>query len=305
MENKGNILTLGTFDGVHRGHQALLNSVTTFAKELHLKSLALTFTKPPRLYFSPSKEPTLLTTIQEKRRFLNSIGIDRVRVLNFNQSLASVSATDFFNRIILRQCGAKGIVVGYNFCFGSSREGTIPFLKKMAKRKGIRVEVLPPLLKGERPISSGWIRESLKRGHLKLANDLLGRAYSAEGTVVPGLGIGKKIGFPTLNFKVDPMKILPEGVFVVKVNLKDENKFWIGMANVGVRPTIVEELKNKRLEVHLLNFRGNLYGETLTAHFLKKIRSEKKFDSLGSLKAQLKKDLEVTKHSLFFRLTRE
>jgi len=311
----GSVLTLGTFDGVHRGHQSLLKKVLSYSRELNLKSIALTFSQPPRLYFSPSSEPYLLSTVEEKKVLLKNEGIDKVVILNFNRSLSLMTAKVFFEDFILKKYRARAIILGYNFCFGKDRQGDISFLKNEAGKAGINVDRIPPLKAGKLPISSGRIRNALKEGNLSLANTLLGHPYLAIGKVIKGSGIGKSFGFPTANLEVDPLKILPLGVFAVKVTHPHWKNPLVGMCNVGVRPTLrsekeirdVKEIRDGALfvranrapslisfEVHLLNFKGDLYGQSLSVQFIKKLRAEKKFNSLQELKVQLNKDREQT-----------
>lgn len=287
----GSVLTLGTFDGVHRGHRKLFNDVVKRARLLGLTPAAITFTVPPRLFFFPSPEASLLTTIDEKKQLLKECGIEKIYVLKFDARLARMSAKTFFGKYIAGLGFAREVIVGYNFGFGKNREGDTRFLETAGRKAGIGVKILPPIVAGAVPVSSGRIREALKQGSLEQANSLLGAPYSVTGRVMKGRNLGQKLGFPTANLETARDKIVPLGVFAVKAEIEGERKTWDGMANSGFRPTIEGGISKKLfLEVHLFDFSGNLYGKTLKIRLLHKLRNEKVFDSLAELTHQLKKD---------------
>ncbi len=287
---KNSILTIGTFDGVHLGHRKIIRDVVDRAKKTGCESAAITFSVPPRLYFFPSNEPALLTTVTEKKELLKSCGIDKVHVLDFDENLARLSAADFFKKFVIKKCRAQEIIVGYNFGFGHNREGDARFLEKAGAENGIRVKIFPAVVSKSVPISSGRIRDALKEGNLKLANSLLGEPYRVSGKVVHGQHLGSRLGFPTANLDIDKNKIVPLGVYAVQAGLTGK-KIYKGMANVGFRPTVTGSgLKVKSVEIHLFNFSGNLYGKTLRVRFIAKIREERAFPSLDELRGQLKKD---------------
>jgi riboflavin kinase/FMN adenylyltransferase len=292
------VITIGTFDGVHQGHQAIIRETCRLAQQRNRIPTAITFPYPPRLFFNPSPEPYLLTDILEKQTLLKSFGIQKVMVFDFNRNFSKLSPESFFKKIILGQCRASAVVVGYDFRFGSERSGDIHLLKKMGEKHSIQVTVIPPLQDRKKvPISSGRIRGHLQRGELKQASALLGHPYFLIGKVVGGAGLGKTLGFPTANLQIHPFKIAPEGVFAVRAEVlkKTGSNFSVvkklkGMCNIGFRPTLHASVKTKTIEVHLFHFSGSLYGKTLKIEFIRKLRSEMKFKSLPALKKQLIKD---------------
>ncbi|OGR81397.1 MAG: riboflavin biosynthesis protein RibF [Elusimicrobia bacterium RIFCSPLOWO2_02_FULL_39_32] len=294
----GAVLTIGTFDGLHRGHLKIIKRVLKNSLQFHLPSLAITFEFPPRLFFTPLKEPYLLSTPEEKSWLLKEAGIKKVVVLKFNKRCSLISAKEFFLRFLKRKYQAKNIVVGYNFCFGRDRLGDIPFLKKMGKENSIPITVIKALEDQSAPVSSGRIRAALRKGDLETAHRFLGHPYFCLGRVNGGRKIGTKLGFPTANLKISDLKILPLGVFLCRVGvgfkdgkLSGADSFFYGICNVGFKPTLKEAGKPARsLEAHLFNFSGKLYGKILKLEFLKKIRDEKKFQNLDDLRKQLEKD---------------
>lgn len=285
----GSVLTLGTFDGVHRGHREIFRSVARRARLLCLTPAALTFTVPPRLFFFPSPEASLLTTVAEKKELFKECGIERIWVLKFDSRLAHMSAEAFFSKYVAGICKAREVIVGYNFVFGKNREGDARFLEEAGRRFGIGVKILPPIVAGAVPVSSGRIREALRDGDLERANAFLGSPYAVTGRVVIGRKLGQKLGFPTANLETVPEKIIPPGVFAVQAVLPGGRMVLGGMANSGFRPTVAGP-KKKSLEVHIFGFSGNLYGKTLKIRLVRKLRDEKAFGSLADLARQLEKD---------------
>jgi riboflavin kinase / FMN adenylyltransferase len=286
---RGSVVAVGTFDGVHRGHQAILRRAARLARRHRLQSVALTFARPPRLFFSPQPGPQLLTLPSEKARILKDLGMDRVEILRFDQRLARLSAADFFQRFLIRRFRARHIVVGYNFLFGRGREGDTAFLREAGKKIGVRVHVVAPVGLQGAPVSSGQIRRHLAEGDLVLARRKLARPYEATGRVKTGQGLGRRLGFPTANVELPPEKIVPPGVFAVRVTLPDGRQ-RPGLCNVGVRPTLREKRPRRTVEVHILDFSGDLRGKVVRVEFLIKLREEKKFGSLAALARQLQKD---------------
>jgi riboflavin kinase / FMN adenylyltransferase len=284
----GAVLTLGTFDGVHKGHQALLKKASARARALKVPLIAVAFRKPPRLFFSPAKEPSLLTTPVEKEALFRRFGADRTVLLSFDKKMAKLSARDFFDRYVRRLWKAREIVVGYDFGFGRGREGTTESLTALGREHGIAVHVVPALKRGGEVISSGAVRRDLAEGKLSAAARKLGYAPFVTAKVVRGKGLGRRLGFPTANLAVDADKILPPGVFAVRVTLPD-GSVRRGMANVGVRPT-VDGGGLRSAEVHLLDFKGTLPGKTLRMEFLRRLRGERRFPSVEALTRQLHRD---------------
>ena len=280
------VVTIGNFDGVHLGHQALLTEVKKRAHDLKLESAVITFEPNPKDYFSQNKPQTRISSLREKIELFNEIKIDRVHIIKFNQEFSKVTANEFIS-VLIKQLKVKEIVVGEDFCFGRGREGSIKQLSASSMKLNIKNKIL---MDGKR-ISSTLIRNLLANDKLDEANKYIGRPYSISGKVVHGEKRGRKIGFPTANIHMRHNRPPLKGVFAVKF----QNHF--GVANLGIRPSIKGETK-LQLEVHLLNFSSDLYGQHVSVIFLKKLRDEKKFKSLDELKEQIK--LDVIKAKLFF-----
>lgn len=280
------VVTIGNFDGVHLGHQALLTEVKKRAHDLKLESAVITFEPNPKDYFSQNKPQTRISSLREKIELFNEIKIDRVHIIKFNQEFSKVTANEFIS-VLIKQLKVKEIVVGEDFCFGKGREGGIKQLSASSMKLNIKNKIL---MDGKR-ISSTLIRNLLANDKLEQANKYIGRPYSISGKVVHGEKRGRKIGFPTANIHMRHNRPPLKGVFAVKF----QNHF--GVANLGIRPSIKGE-KKLQLEVHLLNFSSDLYGQHVSVIFLKKLRDEKKFKSLDELKEQIK--LDVIKAKLFF-----
>ena len=280
------VVTIGNFDGVHLGHQALLTEVKKRAHDLKLESAVITFEPNPKDYFSQNKPQTRISSLREKIELFNEIKIDRVHIIKFNQEFSKVTANEFIS-VLIKQLKVKQIVVGEDFCFGRGREGGIKQLSASSMKLNIKNKIL---MDGKR-ISSTLIRNLLANDKLDEANKYIGRPYSISGKVVHGEKRGRKIGFPTANIHMRHNRPPLKGVFAVKF----QNHF--GVANLGIRPSIKGE-KKLQLEVHLLNFSSDLYGQHVSVIFLKKLRDEKKFKSLDELKEQIK--LDVIKAQLFF-----
>lgn len=280
------VVTIGNFDGVHLGHQTLLAEVKKRAHVLKLESAVITFEPNPKDYFSQNKPQTRISSLREKIELFNEIKIDRVHIIKFNQEFSKVTANEFIS-ILIKKLKVKEIVVGEDFCFGRGREGSIKQLSASSMKLNIKNKIL---MDGKR-ISSTLIRNLLANDKLDEANKYIGRPYSISGKVVHGEKRGRKIGFPTANIHMRHNRPPLKGVFAVKF----QNHF--GVANLGIRPSIKGE-KKLQLEVHLLNFSSDLYGQHVSVIFLKKLRDEKKFKSLDELKEQIK--LDVIKAKLFF-----
>lgn len=282
------VLTWGTFDGVHRGHRAIVRRLLRLAHRHKTPAIALSFERPPRHFFNPPQGPDLITTQAEKAAFLRQLGVHRVRFFRFDQRMAMTSAEAFFHETLLRRYRARCIVVGNRMTFGKNRVGRLPLLKKWGHAAGIPVHVVKPVRFRGRPISSQQIRRLLRRGDIRTAQALLGRPYSVQGRVVRGAGRGQTLGFPTLNIKPLLEKILPPGVFVVRVNPGGR---W-GLCNVGTRPTFTPREKRLHLEVYLLEGRPLRLPRSLTVIFMKRIRAERRFPNARSLHHQIEQDIQ-------------
>lgn len=284
----GSVVTIGNYDGVHLGHQELINILKKKAKELDLPSVVVIFEPQPEEFFTDD-DSLRISSLREKITELEKNGVDNILVLPFNPYLAALSAMDFINKILINSLRAKYLVVGDDFVFGHRREGGFSLLNNESSRAGFEVCEVPSIkLDGVR-ISSSLIRASLAHGNLDLAGKLLGRSYRVCGSVVHGDRIGHDIGFPTANIHLKKRELSLTGVYLVKIhNLGPKTLF--GVANIGFRPTVSG--KKKRFEVYIFDFDANIYSKKINVEFCKKIRDEKRFRSLEDLKEQIGKDIE-------------
>jgi len=287
--HKGCVITIGNFDGVHTGHQAVIRQLQQYAREVSLPAVVVTFEPQPLEYFSPGTAPSRLTSLREKMEWLSEHGIDRVLCLRFQKSLAELPAEDFVEQLLVQGLGAKYIVVGDDFRFGKGRAGNFRLLQSLQKQYGFTVLSTQTLMtEGER-VSSSRIRELLEAGRLQEVKPLLGRPYSMSGRVIRGDDRGKQLGFPTANIALKRNKSPLLGVFAVRVEgLQD--RVHKGVANLGTRPVFFGN--QVLLEVHLLDFAGDIYGRHLHVNFDCRIRAEQNFASVAELVAQIKKDIE-------------
>jgi riboflavin kinase/FMN adenylyltransferase len=281
-------LTIGNFDGVHLGHQAMLAELKRAAARRSLPACVLTFEPHPREFFAPDKAPTRLTSLREKLELLAGCGVDRVHVCRFNFGFAQIAAEDFLERIIARGLGARWVLVGDDFRFGARRAGSLVMLKQAAPRLAFEVAALASVtLDGER-VSSTALREALAAGDLERAGRLLGRGYSISGRVVRGDGLGRKLGFPTANVQIKHNRPPLMGIFVVRLHGAGPEALR-GVASLGVRPTVKQQ-GAPVLEVHALDFTGDLYRRHVRVEFLRKLRDEEKYADLASLTRQIALD---------------
>lgn len=283
-------LTIGNFDGVHLGHQAMLSELVRAARGLGLPACVLTFEPHPREFFAPDQAPVRLTSLREKIELLAARGIDRLHVCRFNYELAQVSAPQFIERVLVEGLGVRWLLVGDDFRFGARRAGNFVTLARAAPRFGFEVKAMESvILDGER-VSSTAVRTALAAGDLAHAARLLGRPYSISGRVVRGDGLGRKLGFPTANVQMKHNRPPLTGIFAVEVSGATD-RVLRGAASLGVRPTVTERGRPV-LEVHLLDFDGELYGEHLRVDFLHKLRDEEKYADLATLTRQIALDVE-------------
>jgi riboflavin kinase/FMN adenylyltransferase len=295
--HKGCVATLGSFDGVHLGHQAILQQLVRLAKQTQLPSLVIIFEPQPQEFFQGDKAPARLMRLREKIQALLAAGVDRVLCLSFNDYLRSLSAMDFIEQVLIQGVDIKHLVIGDDFRFGCDRRGDFALLKQVGDQKGFSVTDTVTLnIEGER-VSSTRVRQCLEAGDFAAAEKLLGKLYSISGRVVYGQQLGRQLGVPTANVHLRRYKSPLQGVFAVTAQV--EGKMIQGVANIGVRPTVNGD-KKLLLEVHLFDFSQKIYGKMIEVIFHKKLRSEKKFASLDELQTQLKKDIDEAK--AFFNL---
>ncbi|MGQ0522211.1 MAG: bifunctional riboflavin kinase/FAD synthetase [Betaproteobacteria bacterium] len=283
-------LTIGNFDGVHLGHQAMLAELVRTARQRNIPACVLTFEPHPREFFAPDQAPTRLTSLREKVELLAVHHVDRVHVCRFDYELAQVSAPDFIASVVVRGLGAQWVLVGDDFRFGARRSGNFATLAHAASPLGFEVRAMQSVvLDGER-VSSTAVRTALAQGDLTRAARLLGRPYSISGRVVRGDGLGHKLGFATANVQMKHNRPPLTGIFAVAVaGIGD--RALCGAASLGVRPTVKEQGRPV-LEVHLLDFDGTLYGSHVRVDFLHKLRDEEKYADLATLIRQIGRDVD-------------
>lgn len=282
------MVTIGTFDGVHIGHQKIIKKLTKKALQKNLSSVVLTFFPHPRMVLQQNSDIKLINTIAERKEILSNLGLDYIYVKEFTRVFANLSARDFVKTILVETLHAKHVIIGYDHKFGKNRSANIDDLKKFGDEYGFEVEEISAQDVADVAVSSTKIRAALNSGNIKTANAFLGYNYYINGTVVKGRGFGKKMEFPTANIEVDESyKLIPKnGVYVV--SSKYNGKIIYGMMNIGVRPTFDDN--NKTIEMHIFNFDQDIYGTALRIEFLDRLREERKFESVDALIAQLRKD---------------
>ncbi len=285
---RGCVATIGNFDGVHRGHQAILQRLRERAAELQLPSCVVIFEPQPREFFAPDNAPVRLSRLRDKLELLAAVGVDRVLCLAFNRRLRELSAADFVRTVLVDGLGVQHLEVGDDFRFGCDRAGDFPFLEQAGKQFGFSVEdAITIELDGER-VSSTRVRNAAQVADFALVEQLLGRPFSISGRVLHGQKLGRQLGTPTANVQLKRRRAPLNGVYLVSVEL--DGRVQPGVANIGMRPTVAGDGR-AHLEVHLLDFAGDLYGRRLTVVFHQKLRDEQRFASLEALKAAIDADI--------------
>lgn len=296
-------LTIGNFDGVHLGHQAILERLKQAANRLQLSACIMIFEPHPREFLTPNQSPTRLTSLREKLEIFAELGIDRVQICHFNHSFAQISAQSFITDILLKQLNVRWLLVGDDFRFGTKRMGDVSLLKAHSQQANqFEVEVMADFSINHIRVSSTAIREALSAGNMVLAQQLLGRPYSMSGRIVNGEKLAKQLGFPTANIHFKHNRPPLQGIFAVEVISRVSSKLprvMQGVASLGVRPTTHNSNK-LILEVHLFDFDQEIYGQHLQVNFLHKLRDEEKYADLETLIEQIKQDIINAKN--YFRL---
>jgi len=286
------VLTIGNFDGVHRGHAALLERLVAIARAQRLTAAVLTFEPHPREFFAPAAAPARLSILREKLELLAACGVESTMICRFDAALASLSAEDFITRVLLGGLSMRHLIVGDDFRFGKNRAGDFALLASFGPRLGFAVESMPEILVDGGRVSSSAVRAALSLGDMHKAARLLGRPYIIDGRVVHGDKLGRKLGFNTANIHIRHNPLPMTGVFAVEVDGLDEKPLY-GVANLGIRPTVggVRPL----LEVHLFDFDRVIYGAHLTVRFMHKLREERKYPDFDALKAQIALDAQAAR----------
>jgi riboflavin kinase/FMN adenylyltransferase len=293
--HRGCVVTIGTFDGIHLGHQALVDRLCEHALRLSRRAMVLTFEPMPREYLMPERPPARLTSWRERWHILGGCGIDYMCVLRFDEHLRNLSAQDFASLLATR-LHSHLIVVGHDFRFGRKGEATASALATAGQGLGFEVDVVPPVLLGGVRVSSSGVREALSRGDFELARAWLGRPYSMTGRVVRGNQLGRKLGFPTANLRTGRRRVPVAGIFAVLVHGVSASPLR-GVASLGTRPT-VEGGGEMLLEAHVFDFAGDLYGREIKVEFVSKLRDEEHFTDLDALVVQMNKDAAAARRVL-------
>ncbi len=290
----GAVVAIGNFDGVHRGHRAVIGAALRRAEALGRKAAALTFTPHPRLFLRPQEPLFQLSSESAKLRLLAASGLDGAIVMKFDAALAATSAEDFVTNILARVLGIGGAAIGFDFHFGKNRAGSPTFLADQGARLGFAVDVVPPLEDEGRPVSSGAVRAALAAGRVVEAAELLGMPWFVSGEVIHGDKRGRELGFPTANLRLDPSCGLKHGIYAVRVDVA--GKRYDGVASFGRRPMFDDGAP--LLEVFLFDFDGDLYGYTIDIAFIGWIRHEQKFESIEALKRHMMGDAAQARDAL-------
>lgn len=288
---KKTVVALGTFDGVHLGHQRIIKDTVSYARRRGLPSLAITFNPHPQQFIVPERGLKLLTTLEERKQLLSGLGIDRVVVLKFNQALQKLSYKDFVLKYLAGKLRAAFVFVGFDYAFGRGRRGEVQHLRKLGRRFGFVIKEVRPVKMNHTAIKSSLIRDLISRGNFNRAVQLLGHPYRLTGKVIKGAGRGKKLGYPTANLIVDTHKLIPQhGVYIGRVGRHK------GVINIGARPTFgVNEVA---CEVHIFGLKQNLYGKTIQVDLCRKIRGEIQFADVYKLKQQIAKDIAICREAM-------
>ncbi|MEG6615715.1 bifunctional riboflavin kinase/FAD synthetase [Peptococcaceae bacterium 1198_IL3148] len=287
------VVGIGNFDGVHIGHQKLIKQVINTAKNNEGTAIVMTFDPHPLAVLSPKDEPPKLLSQQAKEKMMQCLGIDALLSIPFNLDFANMTPEQFINDILFEELAVQGIVVGYNYTFGNRGLGDVTTLKKYQEKYGYTLQVIEPVTINDQVVSSTLIRKMLLEGEVEKATKFLGYTPFVEGIVVTGDRRGNTIGFPTANLELSDKLLSPaNGVYSVHVEINDDT--YLGVANIGTKPTFNGQSNYRNLEVHLLDFNDDIYGDTIVVKFLRRLRNEKRFNSVSDLITQINQDIEMT-----------
>lgn len=286
-------LSLGMFDGVHLGHQSIINELNRISREKNLESSILTFWPHPRLVFNPDEELKLLNTINEKIRLLEKYGISNLFLQDFDEDFRNLTGEEFVKKILVEKLDVKYLIVGYDHVFGKNKSGNFELLQKLAPEYGFEVEQMEAVNIHNKNVSSTKIRTALSEGKISEANEMLGYFYPVSGKVIHGKKIGRAIGYPTANIEIENLKLLPKnGAYIVEVFVK--NRQYKGMLSIGTNPTIDENGRTVHTEVYILDFDEDIYGEAITVKFRDFLHNEIQFENLEKLIEKLDEDKKRT-----------
>ena len=285
-EHVGCVLTIGNFDGVHRGHQAVLSRLQEQAAQLGLPSCVMVFEQQPLEFFAGDKAPARLSRLRDKYEAIAALNIDRLLCVKFDHAFSELTAADFIEQILVRKLAVKFLVIGDDFRFGLQRRGDFALLMEAGRQYGFQVLSTDTLLHDQQRVSSTLLREALREGRLEDVTQMLGHPYTITGRVAHGAKLGRTIGFPTANIHLKRLVVPVQGVYAVQVLIADAIHF--GVANIGFRPTV--NGTRSQLEVHIFDFKGDLYGKQLQIQVCHKLRDEQKFPSFSALQTQITMD---------------
>ncbi len=295
---KNPVITIGNFDGVHKGHLVLFDTVKDRAKSINGESAVITFDPHPIKVMKPGNGPTLITSTKQKLELIEKSSVDVIFCLPFTRQFASIPARDFVQDILVDRIGIREVVVGYDYAFGYKREGGIKLLQEMGDTIGFKVHVVEPIHLNSTLVSSTSIRKFIREGVLQEAKRFLGRDYQISGTVISGKNRGGRLlGFPTANIKLIDELIPKRGVYAVTVDVDDET--YYGVSNIGYNPTFGDNALS--LETHILDFSGDLLEKTISINFIEHLRNEKTFQSVQELSDQIAKDIQRARESIRLR----
>lgn len=288
---RGGFVAIGNFDGVHRGHQTMMVRLVANARSAGVPAVAFTFDPHPITLLRAGQAPPSLTTLERKLELLEQCGADCVIAYRTDKALLHLTPRDFFDQVVIGELAARGLVEGPNFCFGHNRAGTIETLREFCDDAGLLLEVVPPVKVGDHLVSSSTVRGLIAAGRVARARELLGYPYLIEGIVARGAERGRTIGFPTANLERVPTVLPSEGVYAGRA--RQGARWFAAGINVGPNPTFGDQ--RPKLEVHLADFTGDLYGQTLRVEFLDRLRDTTRFSGVDELKTQLRKDMDAAR----------
>jgi riboflavin kinase/FMN adenylyltransferase len=283
-------LAIGVFDGVHRGHQAVISTSADHAHSANGTPVVVTFDPHPEKVLRPQAAPHLLSATQHKIALIRALGVEHLLIISFDKQFAATEPEDFVQKLVTHSKPLREICVGHEWSFGKNRRGNLALLKKLGANFNFDVVGIPPVKINGAVVSSTAIREAVEKGDLTKAAEMLGREYTILGTVTRGDNLGKKIGFPTANLSAHSEQFPPNGVYAAEARI--DRELHRGVINLGIRPTVSSAKSERVLEIHLFDFNRDIYGQDVEVHFLKFLRPEKKFENLDALVQQIRQDVE-------------
>ncbi len=291
---RGGIVTIGNFDGVHRGHRKILETVVARAREVGRASVAITFEPHPLAVLRPDHAPRRIQTLRQKEEAIEALGIETLLIIPFTRDFSLTEPEDFVREFLVARLGASEIYLGQHFAFGRGKRGDLALLKRMGPECGFLASGTEEVIYKNEPISSTRIRNALERGEVAEANAMLGREYELDGIVSKGEKVGHRIGYPTINLAPDTDFHPADGVYVTRIEIRSLRRRFGGVTNIGTRPTLYEDMK-ATIETYVFDFSANVYGEMVRLFFLERLREERKFPSVEALSEQIGRDIEAAR----------